>query len=231
MHRIVIAMGSDDFSIALENQLNTAYSVIRCFDGLTATALLEAMTPDLLLIDLSLPIADGITVLQDARSNLPPVVLGTTTFDGAQLRQMLESVKLDRVFKIPCDVQTIVAAIDELTRLIPAARQKKRGREIQEILTQLGLKVGSLGYRQLEEAIALYADDPTLSFCKEIYPAVSHDNTYSSGKSAEHTMRNAVKDAWSRRDPEVWMRYFPNHSEKAPKNKTFIARIAQEIVK
>ena len=231
MHRIIIAMGSDDFSAALEAQLNSDYSVVRCFDGNTALELLRFLHPDILLIDLSLPVLDGISVLNQAGGHLPPVILATTAYDGSTLRQSVQEVKLDRIFKIPCDVQTVITSIHQLAEKTPAGSGTAVYSIIAEILTKLGIPSGRLGFLQLQKAISIYAKNPSIALCKELYPMVADSTSVKDGKTAEHTMRAAIKTAWLKRDPAVWDLFFPGYQDTYPPNKEFISRLAQEINK
>ena len=107
MRKILIAIGSDDLGVELERQLNNECSVILCFDGITAAELLESLSIDVLLIDLSLPLMDGISVLKGASKRLPPLILATTSYDGAQLQNLIADVPIDKIFKIPSDVRLL----------------------------------------------------------------------------------------------------------------------------
>ena len=229
MHRIVIAMGSDDLGAALENELNHDFSVVRCFDGITAEELIRCLHPDILLIDLALPLRDGITVLNQCGAQLPPIVLATTAYDGIGIRELLDSGRIDRVFKIPCDVQTIICSISKYAEQTPAGSRRAAKPDLTEILTKLGIPSGRLGFRQLEKAIQLYAQNPNLVMCKELYPMVLDSTSVKDGKIAEHTMRSVIKAAWLQRDKAVWDQYFPAFQDRYPNNRAFIARLAQEI--
>ena len=151
MHKIVIAIGSDDFSVALENQLHTDFSVIRCFDGSTASELLQVLRPDILLVDLNLPVIDGSSLLLSAKQ-LPPFIIVTTTYDGEHLYQLASSVKLDRIFKMPTDVDNIIAAIRQYAGQNPAGAGVF---DIGATMTRLGIPSERIGFRQLQKAIQL----------------------------------------------------------------------------
>ena len=188
------------------------------------------MTPDILLIDLSLPVMDGVTVLQKISEHRPPVVLAVTAYDGIALRQLLEEVRIDKVFKIPCEIQTIIDSVLYYTEIIPAGSGSIHVK-VTELLAKLGIPCNLSGYRQLHKAIMLYISDPTLPLCKELYPMVADSTLVKDGKTAEHTMRLAIESAWANRDKEIWGFYFPKHKESRPKLKLFISRLAQEIRK
>jgi hypothetical protein len=88
------------------------------------------------------------------------------------------------------------------------------------------------GYRYLQVAIPLFAEDPAQRICKELYPAVARLLGVSGNNNIERSIRSAIEDAWVRRDPAVWDTYFPPGMvtrEKGPSNKLFIARMAEEL--
>lgn len=96
------------------------------------------------------------------------------------------------------------------------------------ILHQLRFGVHRIGYKQLLILIPYYVLDDTQSFTKELYPRVAKEFYCSSYQAVEHAVRVAIVDAWQRRDPAVWEKYFPR-LEKPPTNKQFIAAIAQWV--
>lgn len=96
------------------------------------------------------------------------------------------------------------------------------------ILHQLRFGVHRIGYKQLLILIPYYVLDDTQSLTKELYPKVTKELGYYSYQAVEHAVRVAIVDAWQRRDPAVWEKYFPG-VEKPPSNKQFIATISQWV--
>lgn len=96
------------------------------------------------------------------------------------------------------------------------------------ILYELRFGVHRLGYRQLLLLIPCYAMDSSQSLSKELYPYVAEEFGYVSWKPVEHAVRVAILDAWERRNPEAWEKYFPE-GKKVPSNKKFLATIAERI--
>ncbi len=82
------------------------------------------------------------------------------------------------------------------------------------------------GYRQLAEAIPLYARNRAQCFSKELYPVVAEKLGFTNGAAVEHSIRNAICSAWKRRDPAVWETYFPA-GRKPPSNTHFISVLAE----
>ncbi len=96
------------------------------------------------------------------------------------------------------------------------------------ILRELQFGIHRLGYKQLLLLIPNYALDDSQSLSKELYPYVAERFGYISWHPVEHAVRVAILDAWERRGPEVWEKYFPG-VKKVPSNKQFIAAIAEWI--
>lgn len=97
-----------------------------------------------------------------------------------------------------------------------------------QMLHVLNFAIHRLGYKQLVLLVPCYALDPTQSLSKELYPYVAKYFGYISWQPVEHAVRVAILDAWERRNPEVWMQYFPG-MQKPPSNKQFIATLAERL--
>lgn len=97
------------------------------------------------------------------------------------------------------------------------------------LLHTLNVPVHRNGYRHLCIAIPCYAQDNSQWITKELYPYVARHSGSSNAIAVEHAIRTAIFDAWTRRDPEVWKRYFP-HCDKAPSNKLFISVLAEQLI-
>ena len=96
------------------------------------------------------------------------------------------------------------------------------------MLHELQISIRRLGYKQLTIAVPCYALDDRQSLSKELYPYVANYFGYDDWHPVEHTIRVAILDAWERRNPEVWEKYFPG-IKKPPSNKLFIATLAEQL--
>lgn len=97
------------------------------------------------------------------------------------------------------------------------------------MLHELGISIHRLGYVYLSIAVPCYAADNTQSLSKELYPYVAKRlDKYTQWYAVERSMRMVILEAWGRRDPVVWERYFPRQ-KKVPSNKLFIAVLAEKI--
>ncbi len=99
-----------------------------------------------------------------------------------------------------------------------------------KILLELGIPVHQDGYIQLCIGIPHFALDPRQSLSKELYPYIAAQFGGVSPEDVESSTRRAIKNAWNRRDPDVWEKYFPR-LHKAPSNLVFIATVTEHLRK
>ena len=122
------------------------YSVILCHDGQEAIAKFNALTPDMILLDIMLPSLDGWQVCREIRkkSNVPIIMLTAKgeTFDKVL---GLELGADDYVVK-PFDTKEVVARIKAVLRRISQSTQAEEVKEVVYdklvvIMTRYELKV------------------------------------------------------------------------------------------
>ena len=231
MLRIVIAMASDDFGHMLEAQLNVKHSVVRCFDGNTALDLLQHLYPDALLTDLSLPLLDGLSVLERSQEHLPGLVVGVTDVTNADVCSKAEELGITKLFLLPVDTDVFLTQLNEmLSQIIPAGSSEDRlRRRIVQMLGKLSFKPGLIGYQQILAGIPLVMSDMGIALGKELYPKISQIIGQASSRSIEHTIRTAIEDAWKNGDKELWKRYFPLKADRVkpyPNKKQFFKTMA-----
>ena len=235
MLRIVIAMASDDFGRMLECQLNTEHSVVRCFDGKTALDLLQHLRPDALLIDLSLPLLDGLSVLEQAQDQLPDVVYAVTHVMGVEVCQRAEALGVTGLYLMPVASEVFMEQLREsLAQMRPSVRSRDvLKRRIVQLLSRLSFKSNLTGYQQICVGIPLVIEDMGIAMCKELYPQIAAITGQVSDKSIEHTIRTAIEDAWQNGDKELWKQHFPiqaNRRKPYPSNKQFFTAIANMLL-
>jgi CheY-like chemotaxis protein len=234
MTKVLIAMSSDDLCHVLEDLLTCKFSVTCCQDGKTALSLLQELRPEVLILDLSLPERDGITLLEDAKDFRPPIILATINIDSPYIRDAAEDVGIGYIIKLPGDTNAMITRLLDMINRHNKAKIRQRTNETQtsQLLLELDFATNLDGYRYLQVAIPLFAEDPAQRICKELYPAVARLLGVSGNNNIERSIRSAIEDAWVRRDPAVWDTYFPPGMvtrEKGPSNKLFIARMAEEL--
>ena len=116
---LILVIDDEELILKLLNVDLTAegYDVITASDGLSALALLEKHTPDLVILDIMMPGFDGIQTLRQLRkrSNVPVIML-TARSEVSVLRDSLALGADDYITK-PFSMQVLAAHIRAKLRL------------------------------------------------------------------------------------------------------------------
>jgi diguanylate cyclase (GGDEF)-like protein len=117
---ILVADDEESMSMMLEEALRTSgYDVIRAQNGLEAFQKVQTLTPDLVLLDVQMPVMDGFTVCQKIKSDLLlrhiPVMMLTAQVGVSSKVTGLERGADDYLTK-PFDLQELIARIRTLLR-------------------------------------------------------------------------------------------------------------------
>ena len=104
------------------------YEVVTAQDGLAAWGLIVSESPDVILLDLTMPKMDGFAVLKKLRTNPPadkwqPVIIvsGLNELEDMQKGLALEA---DHYITKPCRIDDILKAIRLMVSLIPQRKSK-----------------------------------------------------------------------------------------------------------
>jgi CheY-like chemotaxis protein len=91
MRKLLIADAGEEFCLALAEMLSSSYTIRMCQDGKQALELLESFCPEVMVLDLTIPGTDGITLLERAAAKgFRPTVLATTRFCNDYVQKSLE---------------------------------------------------------------------------------------------------------------------------------------------
>ena len=227
--RLLIADCSDEFRSALKDALSSEFVVQTAKDGEEAWQLLQSFSPDIVVLDVMLPEADGISLLHRcADRSIHPSVLVTTRFCSEYLMGALMNLGVSYVLLKPCQLDTITERVRELADLAPSPSTLPR-ESTDEILLRLGFSRKLSGTQYLRLAIRLFAKDPQQMLTKELYAAVGQQ-FHASSPQVERSIRNAIAVAWGCRDEKIWLRYFPsgkNGTVRRPTNGELITRLSE----
>lgn len=232
MYKVLIAEGMEDLRLQLYDALREKYEVAACADGQTAIELLRISTPDILILDLSLPVMDGLTVLETISPNIPPVILCTAKAVPIYAQLAATELGVGYIILKPCRTQAALSRLYDMIKKWehPVPFIDNPQANIAVHLQRLSIPRHYDGYQQLRVGIPLFAQDPVQRLSKELYPSIAELCNCDNGTQVEHTIRTAIDTAWEIRDKAVWEYYFPS-ATKSPSNKVFIARLAEELRK
>ena len=117
MAKILIAVKSEIIGNVLSEAL-TQYKVYSCHTGVDALALLESLRPDIFIVELSLPVISGLTVLQESRYK-PPVILALTNLATENVLQTAVNAGVQDMILLPCTFRHIIVRLEKLIQKIP----------------------------------------------------------------------------------------------------------------
>lgn len=228
--RLLITDSDPVFCQALKTALCGEFYVECHSDGHAALEAALRIQPELMVLDLTLPGMDGITLLKQLReASLPTMVLATTVFTSHYVIRSLESLNVQYLVRKPCTAEVLVQHIRILSQISEAmsGRIPKLCNQISDNLHALGFSPKLCGYAYLISGILLILCQPDIRTTKELYPYIArlHNTT---GVLVERSIRNALATAWKHRDPAVWQIYFPSETtrNKCPTNRVFMTQLA-----
>ena len=122
--RVLVVDDEDDIRQLLESELRDAgFDVVTAVDGLHALRLAIAAKPDVLVVDLALPLMSGADFLKRWRerekSDDAPVVVMSA---HADLIQATHDLQPDAIFRKPFDVYELIATVRECADRAAAQR-------------------------------------------------------------------------------------------------------------
>lgn len=116
MRKLLIAVKSETLAAALTEDLQNRYCIYSCSTGPNALSLIEAVHPDALILYLSLPDMDGLTVLQKAKYK-PPIILAITNLMNEAVMQTAVNLGIKGVAIIPCTIKCITDGLARIEKL------------------------------------------------------------------------------------------------------------------
>lgn len=227
MNTLLIADNTDGFAGALKAVLQNQYKIYCCADGITALQMLDDLKPDRLIINLCLPILDGISVLHQS-AYTPPVILALTPAITPYVSQAAEDAGVGFTLGIPCTVNSVVNHLEKMScALQNAGGRPTPQRIVARHLDYLRLPKNRKGYRQLKVGVPLFAQDPEQSLFKELYPAIIARCGGETAEQVESTIRAVIHDTWAAHTT-LWQEYFPDCTE-APSNWKVLQVLAEKL--
>lgn len=229
MYKLLIADPSEPYTDALAEIFCHEFALKICHDGETALQTLLSFVPDILVLNLQLPYKDGLTLLQQS-AHRPRVVLAVTPFVDSYVAQAAADVGIQYLMIMPTVEALRVRLMDMVTTMMMP--KKDPASQILVHLHSLNFHTHLDGYHQLRVGIPIFAQNPNIRLGKELYPAIAAHFNLPDPRTVEHSIRNAIENAWRHRDPAVWAKYFPSEADgtiRCPSNKSFIIGIAEKL--
>ena len=240
--RVLIADDDTEFCAALSaamEQTDDMELVGIAEDGEKALAAVSELHPDVLILELMLPVLDGVTVLSRLRERdeAHPAIFVFSAFTNPQLAEECTALGVDIFLRKPL----LPVAVCERVRLWRSSRLRELHAEesvaleirVTEVIHQVGVPAHIKGYQYLREAIMMAVEDIEAvgAITKVLYPSIARKFKTTPSR-VERAIRHAIEVAWDRGDIETLQNYFGytvSGVKGKPTNSEFISMIADRL--
>ena len=227
MRNLLIVEYDEPFRNALVELLRRKFHITVCTDGDKAVELIRTLKPDAVILNLMIPMKDGLCVLEETADCRPPVVLCLCDFDNPYIIQSLRDLNVTYSLRKPCYPRVVAGHLQRLVEHTPDPRQTDAQTRAAQLLLEFHFSPKNDGFRFLKIGIPLFAQDPQQRICKELYATIAEICGIGSWNQVERSIRTAIEAAWKLNAP-AWQIYFPD-AKTPPTGKTFISRLIQML--
>ncbi len=246
--KVVIADTNTQFTQELAAAINSQQDleVVKiCSDGDQALKAVKEYLPDVLLMDVALPVIDGIGVMEAlngfGRSEIRTIVLSSVNSDLITTKVM--SLGAFYYMLKPVDTGIVLSRIRQsLIAEIPAgskvtAEHPVTSKELEVAVTKLMREIGIpahiKGYQFIREAILLSIKDYDIinSITKQLYPAIACQYCTTPSR-VERAIRHAIESTWNKgfvKSDDKLFGYTLSTDRGKPTNAEFIAIAADKL--
>ena len=231
--------------IDMQNDMEIAGSAA---DGRKGLELIQAVRPDVLLLDMVMPKTDGLSVLENlynsSHEDKPAVICLSAVGNEEIIRRAIDLGARYYMVK-PFDFDVILSRIRELSgssaqssgRVVPPVTRMNTEKSLEERITNIFLTIGIpahiKGYHFLREAIKMVVEDNDIinRITKELYPSIAKKFNTTPSK-VERAIRHSIDVAWSRGKVEninQLFGYVVYDKNDKPTNGEFIALVADKL--
>jgi CheY-like chemotaxis protein len=115
---VLVADDEEDIKVILRMFLETVgYEVLTAFDGLDALEQIKAAKPSVVLMDIMMPVIDGIEVVRQMKANPAirdiPVIMLTAAAQSDMVEKAIQAGAADYIVK-PFEPETVHKAIEKV---------------------------------------------------------------------------------------------------------------------
>ncbi|MDI3280137.1 MAG: sporulation transcription factor Spo0A [Bacillota bacterium] len=224
------------------------------YDGEQTLKLLAEKVPDVLILDITMPILDGLAVLERLPGlNLPrqPKVIILTAFGREDLLLRLAELGADYYMVKPFDLEVLATRIRQFAGsqgLVlkeaersydappsPAAKKRDLMAMVTEIIHMMGIPAHFKGYNYIRDAVLMVLEEENMlggNLTKVLYPRIAAKYHTTNG-GVEAAIRNAILTAWQHGNrpfiDSIIGKTALSTKGKFPSNSLLIAKIADQL--
>ena len=229
MIRVLVSDTSSSVADNIARRLKGSFLVQSCCDGNGVLKSINEFDPDIIVLDMMLPYADGLGILNAMRgSGNYAKVIAVLSFPSAYVMKELARLGVQHCISKPYFPGCIVSQIYRMAAELENASQVSEEMNLAAHLASLGFQCGRRRYDTTKTAIMLRYRGENGSATKILYPEVAKI-CGGDAASVEKSIRDAIHSAWKTGNREIWKLYFPQAGYKCPTNDTFVIRLATAI--
>ncbi len=239
---IVIVDDNESLAVLLKDNLSREprFDVLGIAkDGEEGLRMIESLKPDIIILDMVMPKADGLTVLEKLEGGYGPdiIILSAIGHDIITKRAM----SLGAMYYIikPFEIGSFINRMNQLFHgdVIDEPEYKKLKYNIRlddhiaNELNALGVPLHVKGYHYLKHAVQVVAlkDNSVIKITKDVYPEIAGAND-TNPSSVERAIRHAIDLTLSRGSIDYIQAYFKHELfNNKITNKEFILGIADIV--
>ena len=206
-------------------------------NGADAVRQYDILKPDITVLDLVMPVKDGISVLEEINKGSGKII-AVSSVDTEEYAKTALQKGADYFLLKPFTMEELERKMEVITSRKVATKPYRpmsaTERKITDIFMTVGIPAHIKGYQFLREAIKMAIDSPDIvnSITKRLYPEVAERFDTSPSK-VERAIRHAIEVAWNKGKIENINSLFGvriySPSEK-PTNGEFIALVADKML-
>ncbi len=216
-----------------------------CSNPIEAADMIKEVSPDALIVDMIMPEADGLSLLERLNTSefeTMPETIVVSAIGNEKMVQMACELGAKYFMVKPFNTEILYKRLQDMfghrvisTRRAPApVRSKSLDEKITSVFLSIGIPAHIKGYHFLREAIKMVVRDPNLinAITKKLYPGIAKPFDTSASK-VERAIRHAIEVAWSRGKIENinnFLGYNIYTNNDKPTNGEFIALMADKLI-
>ncbi len=249
MNKISIVLADNDefYMSTVEESINQHADIEiigKTNNGIKATKLLDDLHPDVMILDLLLPGADGLSIIENTITKYPDTkFIVLTKVNSAPITQALFDLGVSYYLLKPIDLNILSQRIRfvysgntasfSYTKSLPCTNTMSltmdKQKQITDMLQHIGVPAHLKGYRYLQTALEMCVRNINAldSVTKILYPEIAN-KYFTTPSRVERAIRHAIEVCWqrnSRNDNCDMEDYFLSNTLK-PTNSEFIASLA-----
>lgn len=240
MIRVLVAEADLKTQEALSTALTRfGFVVYEANDGIQTLSLIEALSPNIVVLSLALPQWDGLGVLETLSTRqlpaYPHIVVATAMGIGARAKAL--RLGADVALAKPVDPVLLAMQLRDIGSGSPSVlgfrHARKRAGLVDEQLIEIGMQENLKGFAYLSRAVALVSVDHGIlkRATSSLYPRIAAEYGVTD-HSVERAIRHAIETTWTRGRMEVLHRIFGNSIDPQrgkPTNTECIAMFAERL--